>query len=182
MVRDSLLRSAPFVASAVRLALFAPSVLRCRGAPRPVALGPTPLPKGKTSKGGGRCPGEPHARSHLGPMHIWEDVQEPTPLPTSHAHCPEQASALLHPHYCRHPRRCGLQQPGCDVQVLQQELLGNARGGGVIHHRTPEHEKNGKEGGCNQGRTSHHRFAHYVCCFILIHTPFCEERQYRGQE
>ena len=140
MVRDSLLRSAPFVVSAVRLALFAPSILRCRGTPRLVALGPTPLPKGTTSKGGGRCPGEPHARSHSGPMHIGEDVQEPTPLPTSHAQCPQQASVLLHPHYCRHPRRCGLQRPGCDVQVLHQELLGNASsptprpGGGGLHH------------------------------------------------
>ena len=89
VVRDSLLRSAPFVASAVRLALFAPSILRCQGTPRPVALGPPPLLKGTTSKGGGRCPREPHARSHSGPMHIGEDVQEPTPLPTSHAQCPE---------------------------------------------------------------------------------------------
>ena len=126
MVRDCLVRSAPFVASAVRLALIALSLLRCRGTPRPVALGPTPLPKGTTSKGGGRCPGEPHARAHSGPMHIGEDVQEPTPLPTSHAQCPERASALLHPHYCRHPRRCGLQRPGCAAYVLQQELLGNA--------------------------------------------------------
>ena len=123
VVRDCLLRSAPFVASAVCLALIAPSILRCRGTPRPVALGPTPLPQGTTSKGGDRCPGEPRARSHSGPMHIGEDVQEPTPLPTSHAPCPDQASALLHPHYCRHPRRCGLQRLGCDVQVLQQELL-----------------------------------------------------------
>ena len=53
--------------------------LHGRGTPRPVALGPTPLPKGTTSKGGGRCPGEPHARSHLGPMHLGEDVEEPTP-------------------------------------------------------------------------------------------------------
>ena len=29
-------------------------------------------------------------------------------------------------HHCRHPRRCGLQRPGCDVRVLQQELQGNA--------------------------------------------------------
>ena len=53
VVRDSLLHSAPFVVSAVRLALIAPSILRCRGTPRPVALGPTPLLKGTTSKGGG---------------------------------------------------------------------------------------------------------------------------------
>ena len=126
MVRDCLMRSAPFVVSAVCLALIALSILRSRGTPRPAALGPTPFPQGTTSKGGGRCLGEPHARSHSGPMHIGEDVQEPTPLPTSHALCPEQASALRHPHYCRHPRRCGLQRPGSDVQVLQQELLGNA--------------------------------------------------------
>ena len=123
VVRDCLLRSAPFLASVVRLALIAPSILRCRGTPRPVALGPNPLPKGTTSKGGGRCRGKPHARSHSGPMHIGYHVQEPTPLPTSHAQCPEHASALLHPHFCRHPRRCGLQRPGCDVPVLQQELL-----------------------------------------------------------
>ena len=90
-----------------RSALNAPSILRCQGTPRPVAPGPTPLPKGTTSKGGGRCPGEPHVRSHASPMHIGEDVQEPTPLPTSHGQCPKQASALLHPHYCRHPCRCG---------------------------------------------------------------------------
>ena len=129
MVRDCLPRSLPFVASAVRLALIAPSILRCRGTPRPVALGLTPLPKGTTSKGGGRCPGEPHAQSHSGPMHIGEDVQEPTPLPTSHAQCPEQASAPLHLHLCRHPRRCRLQRRGCEVQILQQERTGD--GGGV---------------------------------------------------
>ena len=85
VVRDSLLRPAPFVASAVCLTLIALSILRCARTPCPVALGPTPLPKGTTSKGGGRCLGEPHAWSHSGPMHIGEDVQEPTPLPTSHA-------------------------------------------------------------------------------------------------
>ena len=97
VVGDSLLRSAPFVASAARLALIAASILRCRGTPRPVALGPTPLPKGTTSMGGGRCPGEPHARSHSGPMHIGENVQEPIPLPTSHVQCPEQASKASTP-------------------------------------------------------------------------------------
>ena len=80
VVRDCLLRSAPFVVSAVCLALSAPSILRCQGTPRPVALGPTPLLKGTTSKSGGRYPGEPHARSHSGPMYTGEDVQEPTPL------------------------------------------------------------------------------------------------------
>ena len=57
VVRDCLLRSAPFVVSTVRLALFAPCILRCRGTPRPVALGPTPLPKGTTPKGGRRSRG-----------------------------------------------------------------------------------------------------------------------------
>ena len=70
VVRDCLPRSAPFVASAFRLALLAPSILRCRGTACPVALGPSPLPKGTTSKGGGSCPRKPHARSHSGPMHI----------------------------------------------------------------------------------------------------------------
>ena len=131
MVRDSLLRSAPFVASAVRLALFALSILRCRGTPRPVALGPTPLPKGTTSSGGGRCPREPHARSHSGPMHVGEDVRRANSPPNVPCTVPRTcirttASALLHPHYCKHPRRCGLHRLGCDAQVLQQELLGNA--------------------------------------------------------
>ena len=85
VVHNCLLHSAPFVASAVCLALIAPSILRCHGTTRSVALGPTPLPKGTTSKGGGRCRGEPHARSHSGPIHIGENAQEPTPLPTSHA-------------------------------------------------------------------------------------------------
>ena len=89
------------------------------GSIHPVALGLTPLPKGTTSKDGGRCPGKPHAGSHWGLMHIGEDVQEPNPLQT----CPEQASALLHPHFCRHPRCCAQQRPGCDIPVLQQELL-----------------------------------------------------------
>ena len=53
VVSDSLLRSAPFVASAVCLALFAPSILRCPGTPRPVALGPTPLPRGTFERWGG---------------------------------------------------------------------------------------------------------------------------------
>ena len=41
---------------------------------------------------GSPMPGHTQARCTLGKM--------PTPLPTSHAPCPEQASALLHPHYC----------------------------------------------------------------------------------
>ena len=43
-------------------ALVALSILRCKGTPHPVTLRPNPLPNGTASKGGGKCPKEPHAR------------------------------------------------------------------------------------------------------------------------
>ena len=95
MVCDCLLRSVPCVVRAVCRALIAPSILRCQGTPRPIALGPlcfrrVQLRRVGVDVQGSPMPGHTRAPCTLGKM-------SSSQLPSQHH---MHSAPNKHPHYC----------------------------------------------------------------------------------